>query len=171
MNLPNLPTDNLYKFLALFGLALLISSNVIYFLFADRLVDKAQTYLRDSSIVLYDQKMTRQDKTDIQIKLNELKIQLQSARVKEKQKILNDIQIEQTIINTDTTKLEGISKTIIDINYSLNSEWFKAQAAYVIWILYIGTYGGLSLSIVGFILWYIKLQRYQDKLLKQKAEK
>ena len=85
MNLPNLPTDNLYKFLALFGLVITVSSTYFYVSethrledFANQLdqtsahlnirfdaIDNEQSHLKEKYNLLLDSDATKENRFEI----------------------------------------------------------------------------------------------------------
>ncbi|MGO8989285.1 MAG: hypothetical protein ACLQGU_14740 [bacterium] len=120
MNLPGLPTDNLYKFMALSGIILIISSFYIVWKHSDR----SQQLLRELNASLAVENTNsdnrRSDLSDLKLKSEELKFIL-----KEK-------------------------------------PWYMT-------FLLISQFMGLVLSIVGFRLWYLRVQKYQDIILAKQA--
>lgn len=108
MNLPSFPTDNMYKFMSIFGLALIISSFFIYEIRSDTLWEKS-------------------------LKLQEMNF----SNKAQEERYINEI--------------------IYDIKYISSLVNFQQRA-------------GSVLTVSGFVLWYLKLQRYQDKIIISKAK-
>jgi hypothetical protein len=121
MNLPSLPTDNLYKFMALSGIVLIISSSFIVWKHADR----SQELLREVNAGLAVEKTNSDDQgshlSNMKLKLEELKL------------ILKD------------------------------KPWYMA-------FLLISQIIGGFLSIIGFRLWYLRVQKYQDIILAEQVK-
>ena len=171
MNLPNIPTDNLYKFLAIAGLVILISSNALYIIFGGRIMNTAQEWLRIGAVNTFEKQIITADINTSKRKIAELEKSLQAANPSEKQILSEQVQAEKNILKSGNAKLEDISKNFVSMNNSINTDWFKTEVAYVKWTLILGNIIGTVATITGFYLWYTKLQKYQDKMIKQKAAK
>ena len=130
MNLPNLPTDNLYKFMALSGLFLIIFSFTLVLLQANRSQDIHRELKRLSTIM-------------------ELK-NFQNER---------DKKLGENIVEN----LGQSRKLLEELKFILEQKP-KYMAFFVIFMLI-----GVILSITGFQLWYSRVQRYQDILIKNQA--
>ena len=52
---------------------------------------------------------------------------------------------------------------------SENAENHYQRTSRIRLVLLFGGFFGIALAMVGFFLWYYRLQRYQDKLLRYKA--
>jgi len=182
----NLPTDNLYKFLALFGLALFISS----FFIPDWYNEKIWDYRE------YLQKEQENYETRIESSLSKMEMSVNSI-VDSRDKLLDiinenkDIYSEQELkesiveyremqqqvsesydklISTIKTSQEGVNsfnESLLQINKKRTDEWIKESGQLTKFCLI----AGLVLMIAGFILWYKKTQRYLDWILREKGEK
>jgi hypothetical protein len=154
MNLPNLPTDSLYKFMALTGIVLLLGSLFILY----KNIDNQITESKLISIKLLD---------DTREQYNDLK-RMQNQGIK--------------VIN-DSLKLKALSQ--LDVQY-YNKEEKRADSIYnTLWQLYNNDLKKVSTSVtsfyfssllclmilgyvltgLGFALWYVRIQRYQDYAL------
>ncbi len=137
MNVPLPPTDNLYKFLAIFGLVIVVMS----FIFPHLLIFDLETQIiklnGEAAVLEYDiQSYERNSKLKISA-TDEKQLRHRVAEVTGKKEIIS-----------------GLAKQIKDL---LGMLW--------IWI---GL--GIFLMIIGFQLWYFKVQKYQDRILKDDAE-
>jgi hypothetical protein len=138
MNLPNLPTDNLYKFLALSGITLYIACLVL-------------------SVI------TSQDISDKRMKVSNELIELK--------KELNSIESSTKDEPTQTTQYKlDIFKSRLD-NKQSEVDSLATTFESISQLLYSGYIVGLSSSFLGFILWYFKVQRYEDMILQAQVPK
>lgn len=179
------PTDNLYKFMALSGIVLVAAFGVPLVFF-----HQAGTEYLDQ---LFGSKELEVQEKFANERLGMLEGRKQQLlnRKNELQNRLNGLKRAST--STDADKLEGQIKEaeneiekIDDSSHdlSLNLELKRAQVAHeetisynrsrdslvlmvvgALWVLL-----GLALSIVGFTLWYKKLQRYQDRKVIEEAK-
>ena len=122
MNFPTLPTDNLYKFIALFGIVIILFSFYLPFQSAK----KSQELLREVDSV---------------------------------SKVINLMPKEERVKAYETTfkKLEEL-KLILEQDKS-----------FYMGVLVVGVAIGTTLTIVGFSMWYKKVQKYQDMILENQA--
>lgn len=144
------PTDIIYKFLAISGLILLILSFTIpYFLNRDLSIQIIQTEgdvdkLAKEIGYLEDDIALDDTTTSLSMK------QVQFSRERYRQ--------------LDLKNMEATTKNNLLIYYTdelNNSQKFK----------WIGVSIGLILFVTGFVLWYFKLRRYQDLLIRNEAQK
>ena len=148
MNIPNLPTDNLYKFIALVGVVVLLAASYFPIIKAREL---------------------RLAKIEIEGQMRLLEIEVQHLQDTTKQlgsnETIGDCNREELVgkayklkmkneeIKTNSKKVE-----VIGIDYELIR---KIQVA--------GMILGFILSAFGFFLWYFRIQKYQDKQLKKNS--
>jgi hypothetical protein len=145
MTLPNLPTDNLYKFLALSGLLLA----VISFAFPMKLIYEAR-----------EQLLSQQTEFEVlKIELESIHARVESAEMKgtlgtgEGRELLekhykNEIALVK--VNSQAAKIRLLSNEI---------ESWKLWMAILVGL-------GIFFAVVGFILWYQVVQAPADKLLR-----
>jgi len=120
MNIPSLPTDNLYKFMALSGIILIISSFYIVWKHADR----SQELLRELNAGLA---------------------------------------VENTYSDNRGSDLPNLKLKLEELKFIL-----KEKPSYMTFLL-ISQIIGWVLSIIGFVLWYLRVQKYQDIILAEQA--
>ncbi|MBI3585128.1 MAG: hypothetical protein HY096_14420 [Nitrospinae bacterium] len=131
MNLPNLPTDNLYKFIALSGLLISILTIIL------------------------------------PIKIN-YDIRLKDLTIKKELAILN---IELNFLKQNQTNKQQTLEELKDLRIKLiqqeskNKELEKYDDTTIYFFIY-----GLMTSTIGFSLWYSKVQKYNDIIIKNTAE-
>ena len=158
MDITKFPTDNLYKFLAIFGLVILIIS--VYYPFQlQNQFEKLNADIRTDLDLLHDSVLRQKDRIN---SLNEL---VDSSSNKNNEYLLSSQKEEKIKANNfkkDISIIEKNNNEIININYELNI--FKYIASVLIPL-------GSLMMIVGFYFWYTKLQRYQDIILKGETQK
>lgn len=179
------PTDNLYKFLALFGLVLIVAFIFPLVFFHKTGMDYLEQLRRSKEFNEHEQSVKQ--------RLEALKFRQQQSQDRRSvlQKRLETMNSASN--STEVDKLEGLIKEVnreiesIDDSYnelSLNLALRRAQITYEETVnfnlrrdsrvyLYAGLFGvvvGSALSFFGFRLWYRKLQMYLDQIVKKEAE-
>lgn len=186
MNIPNLPTDSLYKFLALAGLSfILISTYMTY----NILSNKNQETLKfngEISIYNYENDKLNSDLKFIKQRLRKLcalcncncfdkkgEIQILPNFTKSDNKELNNQRQEiDSLLNGYHDKLDQFNiKTLqIQSKNELLADNEESTHAYMkIFLSLIAT--GFLMAVMGFRLWYKRIQIYQDKILRDEALK
>ena len=147
------PTDNLYKFMAVFGLVIIVTSAVLLQKSADSYIDSSieSSYVFaksvDASIADNHRRMALLDRLGEAAKandtalFNELKFQLNSSPLVSAQ-------------SPEWKKQERMSDVLLQ------------RAEQAISLGFVGVLLGAGLSIAGFRLWYLRVQRYLDQQLK-----
>jgi len=141
--LPSLPTDNLYKFLAIFGLILFVLSIYLVFEKANETIENADKKLEDSLNDLFTLR-SNHNLSEAQIQLDKLKESDPLANQWERQ--LENIREENY---NAKEKIQGI------INY----------------LLYIMLISGIVMMSTGFYYWYYRVQKPLDELTKMELAK
>lgn len=171
MNLPNVPTDNLYKFLAIFGLVIIVVTNTLFFMEGNNLISQGTVFLQSATISTYDQKAITEDRDNAQKVLDNLNKALQTIPLQQQQAYLNQIAKEQDIIRNDNNKLVEINNNILRFNDGKELiNWMNFEGTALALFVGIGNAIGIVVVWYGFRLWYTRLQKYQDKMIKHKAE-
>ncbi|WP_064686648.1 hypothetical protein [Rhizobium bangladeshense] len=157
--LPNAPTDNLYKFATFIGMAL--------FVFCTWQISDTSKAVESQ---LFDAKM--------QGKLFVL-------RVKDSQEALEAIEQDLNAPNPDEPgkALKGRLDLVRRQTDGMLKDWeanvlqeARAQLREMQYLeddktmLQVGQWGGLALSVIGIVLWYVLHQRHQDGLLRQQRQ-
>lgn len=156
---PSLPTDNLYKFAALFGL----------FLFA------AFTYLRIHNDFAFRKEVVEFN-TRAQINIEErtrledyltglangkVPVDLKSIGygkvMATKEELMAAIQTRLSVLNARSLDLMVRQETLLETENHVETLCSSATRI---------SYLGVILMILGFTAWYFKLQRYQDRALR-----
>ena len=164
MKLPDLPTDNLYKFVALAGLILLLVSPV-YYQFFSRDVRLKNIDLRAAMGRLEKEVEFLREDTDL-LKDN---IQAKKQEKSEGHDEHNDSVKKVEVLNQKTR--ETILKTI-ELNRIGNGVFvYNDQLSLLRWSSIGGAVSGVLLLTLGFYLWYTRIQVYQDQILINDAQK
>ena len=155
-SLPTPPTDNLYKFMAISGLVAAILAIVFYHGFVMNTGLKVQEASAEISIVsAVIDNLKRQ--SALFRKRMELSNGENLAELLQEATLLEDELLELQIQHHRSIQKHEESKLFANLFYPL-----------MIAVLVISV-GGISVSISGFQLWYSRLQRYQDGILRQRA--
>jgi hypothetical protein len=139
MNIPNLPTDNLYKFLALTGIIILIFSIAITEIRLTELESESDDYLTQKGELYFDIQSLNSDLDRITDK-----------EIFELKRLKNEIRIREFKLSRTKELLLKKSKQTRTV--------FR-------WSIF-GVLSGLLISVFGFVLWYNRVQRYLDYKLK-----
>lgn len=162
--LPNLPTDNLYKFMAIFGLILTLTCTILPSLFIESNLGKMAEMsfeigmredtineLKKRGVAIYDSiRIRRNIQQTVDQFGNVTRTDIMGFDTFHYDPIKNDTQVRYVFLNSlnqKTTKL----RDKLDAQYIKLFDFFN-----------IGFYSGISLSLIGFVLWFRKVQVYQD---------
>ena len=173
MNIPNLPTDNLYKFLSLTGLFLMVSS------FGYKEYRNHQHNIENSEIIvnkeILDYKIENKKRLlELSGKLSDIEIDIIESKKNYESKDNANLDIENLINIYKTTIKESDLEWY---NIEAGKLRMKSELADVSlertqklnWMLNLSMIIGLISMVSGFYLWYIKLQRYLDIILLRKS--
>ncbi|QLG46033.1 hypothetical protein [Costertonia aggregata] len=154
MNIPSLPTDNLYKFIALFGLV--IFSFSIYFSYQI----EEKLWLENYKYAPKMQKLEREIYTiqNENILPHEVLKEMGHEELKNYEELLQKIKKESEKKVAEANDIESNYDNLVDTT-ERNLNFYLA----------VGLTGGL-LMILGFVLWYLKYQRYIDAEVKWNGE-
>lgn len=169
MNFPDLPTDNLYKFLAIFGLVILFGSNLLSYRLMEELRSKVDRSTSLSKLFSLEVKFIEDDVKTAEDELNVLKKQIKEGQIV---KEVADEQMKEKMkeVKNLRERIRQGEKNLAE-NPPTDPKVFLSEIDFIRFILRDGTFIGYFVSTLGFILWYIKLQRYQDIFIKNEAEK
>lgn len=171
------PTDNLYKFLALFGLAIITISLVLIDNLnkeiTDAMIRSELSSMRFKYFAEAQNKMleTTSKTAALRGEINRIKLDNKDLTMDK----LNDAESELKKITEDADKYYASSKEIYDeatkafndsntVTYLLNGIRKKLFSYYI--MLFIG----FILSAFGFFLWYHKLQKFLDREISNRSE-
>jgi hypothetical protein len=173
-----LPTDNLYKFLALGGLvSFLFSISLPFFAVRDleaeavglephaaRMVQRAKD---QEELATKFQEETAQQKTEWERKLAEAATRPEPERQQLKAEIAEWKKSVDAKAATFRTSLDSLFDTIAKVD-ALNKQ-IEVRTADLDRILSywpLGFWGGIAMTLVGFSGWFWRVQRHQDALLR-----
>jgi len=148
MNINGLPTDNLYKFISLFGLVLFLTSLIFpYSKLSPLEIEKAELE-NEKELLSFD------------IDVLDKKIEfLKKNNDVEKLLVLRD---DLNLLKRKSIEIEGKDRKLKLLISELK---FYAQAS--LW----GIVFSSIIIFYGFIRWYYRVQMHEDAILKEKAEK
>jgi len=149
MNLPTLPTDNLYKFLALSGLAIAIFSLVFPMIRISEIKMKLVEAETQSNVLNVEIEELKED-TDRWAK----KTSLSPEETASLRKRLIELRIKGVQIRGRFEQIKSLNK---DLDYSMILIW-------------VGLPLGMLISYLGFLLWYFRVQKPNDLLLRKQVE-
>ena len=156
MQLPSLPTDNLYKFIALSGLVLLVTAIVVPVKIQDE-IDKDFARLVLIQQVKIDLAVLEWNQAGSPPKTLTTEEAIEKWRSSQKEK--------KEELQSRLRKLE-VSGADAEFEYysaiRVRKRW--RRIAYCIGAI------GILLMCIGFRLWYVRLQKYQDKIIRRQAE-
>jgi hypothetical protein len=154
MSLPNVPTDNLYKFIALSGVLIILSSSYLSIQFIFDSSQKIRELNMDISIYYSKAEFIVEDIEDLRDsnpKWDNEEISELNYLIKEQRKLL----LEKIEVEEKKKELNRLDETTsIVIKY---------------WLLVL--FISIAMMIYGFSKWYTKVQRFLDKKLKKESEK
>jgi len=149
MNLPTLPTDNLYKFLALSGLAIAIFVLVFPMIRISEIRLKLVEVKTQSKVLAVEIEELKED-TDRWAK----KTSLSPEGTASLRKRLIELRIKGVEIRGRFEQIKSLNR---DLDYSMILIW-------------VGLPLGMLISFLGFLLWYFRVQKPNDLLLRKHVE-
>ncbi|MBL8003101.1 MAG: hypothetical protein JNL05_14200 [Flavobacteriales bacterium] len=183
------PTDSLYKFLAVGGLVLVVT--VLY------LQQRMQAELTSASFHVYEQQLG-QAESEAQLDASHQRLMYALRSFYNKAGIDSEKEIDTTgsgalvwhrvtsgpkeLVSESNALGDSLRKflgherlvqqkrNLFDLERS-RYEAEKESARWIIDVLWFGLVFGFALSILGFLLWYKKIQRYNDQILRNEFEK
>jgi len=171
------PTDNLYKFIAIAGM-LLMAFSALYPLYY---IDSKQEQLLKWDT---EEKMKTLDLTTASENIPDLTAEASLLNAKAKD-LLKEGKIDEaaqdalqahTLYQRNTAQLRDSSNAMQKqiLEYGLQAKFLDIATRDVKTLFYFciaGMFVGLAMTLIGFDLWYYKVQRYQDYILKNSATK
>lgn len=149
MNIPTFPTDNLYKFLAISGIGIILTSVLYAQTFVYKLQDQVIELDGAFNELDYESTLLEKQISVLESAAEPSESDFRSAQAANKKLHLKKIQIK--------TKFELLKAK-------------RTQADELLRNSYIGSLVGLLMSFFGFSSWYLKVQRYQDRVLATEAK-
>lgn len=177
---PEIPTDNLYKFIAIFGLIIFIYS---IYLFVDKQTKfelSIKEFSNTSNIEVFKESTAKSNEIILDEKIRYLttKIRLRhgiasTGYITDKQfiKIKNRQEFEKDFYELNNLKLKKLLLGDSIFHQKLNNKEKSNEIEhYSPWPIALCTILGLILIIVGFYFWYSKTQKYYDIEIKKSIE-
>lgn len=170
MNIPDLPTDSLYKFVSLTGVLLsLICFGVLEYR-ANNQVELDTEILLGKEALGY-LKMNRESiSTNIDTILNSINEKLATG------KTIDDTDLQR--YSSARQEYDQLKKQTDNLDREIMFLRKKSEIAEnhfnrsqrIIPILFLGGFFGIALAVFGFYFWYHRLQKYQDMLVRHQAD-
>jgi hypothetical protein len=180
MNLPQIPTDNFYKFLNLGGLTLFVSCLMASILFTIKTQEKWDNYLIEieknsaNDFENIAQKISWERKTDILKGMIQKKYKLKfypfSPTETDTLKNFKEFYLDFLAYDNANMKIEEFDHKIKSSKANLKQIETETTKNSTTWVKYDATLAtlsllGLVLFVVGGFLWYYQSQRFIDKQL------
>ena len=170
MEFPSLPTDNLYKFYALAGLIGLVLAFWHFDEKADHMRDESIRFENEAATLQLEQKFLLEEQTALLKRLDELKKQdfgrLTADEAEKHRAELAHFQTElEKQAKAQRLKVQELvnkQRSLADVVGRTHDSWVRMRftlCSLLIWSLY------------GFIVWHRKIQVFQDRILRNEAEK
>jgi hypothetical protein len=156
MNLPfGLPTDNLYKFMALSGVALMLAAALLAYGSFRRIQSLADALGAETSVAMV--------KADRIIAETLRAVDDSTLTGQERERRLMELRTPTFALGEQAVSLQARSKGLLRDLKRLSDDVDG-------WLIVLWTLGGVLASL-GFWLWYMRVQRYQDTILRYEVEK
>jgi hypothetical protein len=150
MQIPNVPTDNLYKFISISGLVLIVTSFIAISISQREVADQIFTTHQEAlSVGKAIQQLD--DEMDALVSNPTPESYVRAKQILEETKPL-EVELAKLESMNDKSEYMHLASTE-DLNFFKNQIYF-----------------GFFLTILGFIGWYYRLQRHLDAIVKKEAE-
>ncbi len=158
MNIPNIPTDNLYKFIALSGVMLIIFGFFIQFYSSYFVLEPNKNLVKVIREIEYKSTNLKQDIENFEDKITN------NSTKNQKNYYLNELikfnnRYEE--LSKEMANLEGIFIYVKDLTTIVEASIKLGKITII---------EGSIFSSLGFLLWYYKVQKYEDIILKKKTK-
>ena len=141
----NLPTDNLYKFMAIAGLSIALFSIYLMFTRAEQGTLRVDQLERESTVLLEEENQIELAWERLKEKAGPSSKSLEDAR--------NEIKKRKARMHEDVQA----AKRFAELNL-----WLIKQ-------LRVASIVGVLLAVVGFFLWYFRVQKYLDIAIREQG--
>jgi len=192
MKFPEIPTDNLYKFMAISGITIVIISLLPFYhvhvatIDTIRLGGEIQKLDEQAIWITEDVEKLKEEtdklKKEVDKKLGHISFkeieevvraqkpdsEMTKEQVEKVEDELNKIELKASEITNAIRKHKTLS---IELKMKLNEQTYLNRVMRIESILFlIGALVGFLLSLTGFMLWYRKVQILQDRIIQKKAK-
>jgi hypothetical protein len=167
------PTDNLYKFCALLGSIMVITSFYYPILYLNQVSSKIQTanLMIDKNEAIFNFSKDKM-KTLLQILNNTIDYQNGKPRPKDKVEILYSNDDLKAMDNEITNLTKELKLSQAEKNYYVDQANFLSSFKwFVIVLMYLLAIVGIFLAGWGYRNWYNKIQIFQDREIKERLGK
>ena len=171
------PTDSLYKFLAIFGLIIMVFSLVFPYRIANECGLKAIEISGELKILDLEIGSLKEDiakfKEAVQGTMQDIiKIEKNRKLTKiEKDTIRTEALKKKDILAQKREKLLRIAIKNEELNNNNNKILYLLNQVRQYRIIFnFAAFSGFLMTILGFYFWYHRLQKYQDAVIKKKSE-
>ncbi len=169
MTIPNLPTDNLYKFVSLTGVVLaLVCFGVLEYRISKQVKLDTEISLGKEAFGYFERKLERISTT--------AKTDLKAVKAKEdKDEEIKKSEIEEASLALSQYKelksrIDNFDQEIMALRHKSEiAENHHQRTLRIRPLMLFGGFFGIALSCAGFYFWYYRLQKYQDMLLQNQA--
>lgn len=165
------PTDNLYKFISIFGLIIFVVSIAAPYIASEQLSTLTTVIAKP----IADIKLLNQDNARLLSEVDEVQGRLpkqsQNLTEAEKQTVRQVFAESDRLLKEVRENIRKIRE--LETTSDMQIKTADARAATLLGLIWWTSFGkviGLVSILTGFTLWYFKLQRYQDLLLKNQAQ-
>lgn len=174
MNLPNFPTDNLYKFLALSGFVLALLS-FGYLIHREELDSRAGAEIRvGREAIEYSMddwerraKIVASETEDELGKLTANNAETSTSKAAT-DRVLRETRSKLNLIQTEADA--ELTNKIVELRRKSElADAYQATTSRLTLPLWLAGILGLIMSMVGFVFWYVRLQRLQDQIIRSEA--
>lgn len=154
MELPIPPTDNLYKFLSIAGLFVIVVSLSIPVYFILGMRQKLTEFRTEAAVLSVELKYLKQDAEQVSTEKDKRGRSAMEDNPERRAK-LKELEIREARLNQAVTE----------------ADWTSRMMHILMAFIGVGSVAGGILTGKGFALWYYRLQRYQDEIVKTQAAK
>ena len=174
MNIPSLPVDSIYKFSAFAGLVIIIFCLYTLNSLVETIHDKTLKVQLDLKRVGVEIKFIQSHQKKINQVVESVKEGITSSDIVKKGKMPVEVtKDEYKKMVRELEQLfhdESIKAAELEVFGEELSRLERRMVSFVE-IASGATTFGFALSLVGFIFWYIRIQRYQDQIIRNEATK
>jgi hypothetical protein len=171
MDIPiSIPTDNLYKFKAIFGLVLQLFGFFALIFVWKYSNDQISLIEREVALVSYDKRQLESETFEMGNNIDELERLIAigtEASIIQASNNLNTIKLDLNKIKDQNTQ-NNRKANEIKVSFNVNS--LSTEYKVFVLVALIIIFWGIRTSRQGFCDWYDKLQRYQDEIIRNQAE-
>jgi len=177
MNVPSLPSNNLYAFCCVLGLALVVFAVVVPFEKANQYKQKDLETLRDIGLLSVDHRrlgeLIDSFSRDMKV-IKSVTVELSEEdqkKVRANKEIMTRVRSELARLAVEKEEIDAVffdgDKKLVHINYQNEiANWYQDRYSYYKWIAWMNVVVGAALFLFGFFKW-LPLQRNHDRLLQR----